>query len=195
MTQPTDDILEARLDAAFEATPRANHLPEKVRDRTGQDRPLPIPRNQTNSQPSTVRDMLWLLDVPEGAKVLDVGAGSGWTTALLAHLVGPEGTVIGTELEPELVEFGRTNLAKTDRPWAEIRQATKGRLGAAADGPYDRILVSAQARTLPEELVKQLAPGGILVMPVASQMWRVTLDEDRKRTVDRLGAYLFVPLR
>ncbi|HMR47982.1 MAG TPA: protein-L-isoaspartate O-methyltransferase [Arachnia sp.] len=195
MTQPTDDILEARLDAAFEATPRADYLPEKLRDRAGQDRPLPIPRNQTNSQPSTVRDMLWLLDVPPGARVLDVGAGSGWTTALLAQLVGPQGVVIGTELEPELVEFGRANLAKAERPWAEIRQATKGRLGAPADGPFDRILVSAQARTLPEDLVKQLAPGGILVMPVASQMWRVVLDENRKRRIDRLGAYLFVPLR
>ncbi|MDF1489814.1 protein-L-isoaspartate O-methyltransferase family protein [Tessaracoccus caeni] len=196
MTEPIqDDLLEARLDAAFEATPRADYLPEKVRDRAGQDRPLPIPRNQTNSQPSTVRDMLWLLEVPEGAKVLDVGAGSGWTTALLAHLTGPEGSVLGVELEPELVEFGTGNLAKAERPWAEIRQATKGRVGAPADGPFDRILVSAQARKLPEELVKQLAPGGILVIPVASQMWRVTLDENRKRSIDRLGAYLFVPLR
>lgn len=139
--------------------------------------------------------MLWLLEVPEGAKVLDVGAGSGWTTALLAHLTGPEGSVLGVELEPELVAFGAANLAKAERPWAEIRQATKGRLGSLADGPFDRILVSAQARKLPEELVKQLAPGGTLVIPVASQMWRVTLDENRKRSIDRLGAYLFVPLR
>lgn len=100
MTESTQDDLEARLDAAFEATPRVDYLPEKVRDRADQDRPLPIPRNQTNSQPSTVRDMLWLLEVPEGAKVLDVGAGSGWTTALLAHLTGPEGSVLGVELEP-----------------------------------------------------------------------------------------------
>lgn len=195
MTESTQDDLEARLDAAFEATPRIDYLPEKVRDRADQDRPLPIPRNQTNSQPSTVRDMLWLLEVPEGAKVLDVGAGSGWTTALLAHLTGPEGSVLGVELEPELVAFGAANLAKAERPWAEIRQATKGRLGSLADGPFDRILVSAQARKLPEELVKQLAPGGTLVIPVASQMWRVTLDENRKRSIDRLGAYLFVPLR
>ncbi len=187
--------LEARVEEAIAASPRRDFLPEKVKDRADEDRPLPIPRNQTNSQPTTVRDMLYLLDVPEGAKVLDVGSGSAWTTALLAHLTGPEGSVLGLEIEPELVEFGRANLAKVDRPWARVQQAVKGKLGHASEGPFDRILVSAGSRKLPPELVSQLAPGGIMVMPVAGQLWRVTKDENGKASIDRFGQYLFVPLR
>ncbi|WP_296139868.1 protein-L-isoaspartate O-methyltransferase [uncultured Tessaracoccus sp.] len=191
----TEDRTEARVDEALRATPRVGFLPEQVRDRADEDRPLPIGRNQTNSQPTTVRDMLTLLDVPEGASVLDVGAGSGWTTALLAHLTGPEGHVLGLEIEPQLVEFGRANLAATDRPWAEIAQAVKGKLGHAGRGPYDRILVSAAARRMPPELFAQLRPGGILVMPVAGQLWRVQKRQDGKAEIRRVGEYLFVPLR
>lgn len=189
------DEIEQRIDEAIEATPRVGFLPEKVKDRAGEDRPLPIPRNQTNSQPTTVRDMLYLLDVPEGAKVLDVGAGSGWTTALLAHLTGPEGSVLGLEIEPELVEFGSANLEASERPWATIKQAVKGKLGHAAQGPFDRILVSAGARKLPQELVAQLAPGGTLVMPVAGSLWQVRKNDEGRSTIDRVGQYLFVPLR
>jgi protein-L-isoaspartate(D-aspartate) O-methyltransferase len=189
------DELEARIEEAIAASPRAGFLPETVRARADEDRPLPIPRNQTNSQPTTVRDMLYLLDVPAGAKVLDVGAGSGWTTAILAHLVGPEGSVLGLEIEPELVDFGSANLGNVDRPWARIQQAVKGKLGHAGAGPYDRILVSAGARKLPPELVSQLAPGGIMVMPVAGQLWRVMKDDSGKASIERFGQYLFVPLR
>lgn len=185
---------EVRLAAAFEATPRVEFLPEKVKDRADEDRPLPIPRNQTNSQPTTVADMLTLLDVPVGAKVLDVGSGSGWTTALLAHLVGEEGSVLGLEIDPELKKFGEENLAKFDRPWATIGQAVKGKLGHSGKGPYDRILVSAAARRMPPELFGQLNEGGILVMPVSGQMVKAT-KQDGKAVLERYGEYLFVPLR
>lgn len=189
------DEIEERIEAAIAATPRVDFLPEKVKERADEDRPLPIPRNQTNSQPTTVRDMLYLLDVPEGAKVLDVGAGSGWTTALLAHLTGPEGSVLGLEIEPDLVAFGSENLAGFKRDWASIKQAVKGKLGHANAGPYDRILVSAGARKLPQELVAQLAPGGTLVMPVSGQLWKVTKNDEGRSSIERVGQYLFVPLR
>lgn len=188
------DELAARISKAFEAAPRAEFLPEKVKHRAHEDRPLPLPRNQTNSQPTTVADMLYLLDVQEGMRVLDVGSGSGWTAALLAELVGKDGEVYGVELEPVLKEFGEQNLRKFDYPWASINQAVKGTLGNAAGGPWDRILVSAAARRMPPELFGQLKEGGILVMPVAGTMVKAT-KVDGKAVLERHGQYLFVPLR
>src|SRR3954451_7278648 len=132
---------------ASAATPRSRFLPRAARWRAGYDGPIPIGEGQTNSQPRTVAAMLRLLEGREGDRVLDVGAGSGWSTALLAHLTGPAGEVVGVELEPTLVDFGRANLALVQRPWARIEAADPDRLGWPDAAPYDRILVSAEART------------------------------------------------
>ena len=98
------------VTAAFEAVPRVDFLPAGQRRCASYDGPLAIGHDQTNSQPRTVAAMLRLLDVQPGMKVLDVGAGSGWTTALLAQLTGPTGLVLGVELEPDLVAWGSANL-------------------------------------------------------------------------------------
>lgn len=180
------------MAAAFEATPRAAFLRADSRERAAYDGPLGIGCGQTNSQPRTVEDMLRLLDVRPGHSVLDVGSGSGWTTALLAHLVGHSGQVRGVEIEGELVAFGRANLAAFDRPWAEIHQARPGVLGDPDHAPYDRILVSAEARELPQELVDQLADDGVMVVPVSGWMLRVANPDG---LVTEHGAYRFVPLR
>jgi protein-L-isoaspartate(D-aspartate) O-methyltransferase len=185
--------MEDRVSDAFAATPRAGFLPGSARGRASYDGPIQIGCGQTNSQPRTVVDMLRLLDVRTGDRVLDVGAGSGWSTALLAHLTGPTGAVVGVELEPELVEFGRDNLARTDRPWARIEQADPERLGWPDAAPYDRVLVSAEARALPRELVDQLTEDGRMVAPVSGTMLLVE-GRDGAR-VSRHGGYRFVPLR
>ena len=91
---------------AFRAVPRHGFLPRSERGRASYDGPTEIGDGQTNSQPRTVDAMLRLLDVDRGMRVLDVGAGSGWTTALLAHLAGPTGSVFGLEIEPGLVALG-----------------------------------------------------------------------------------------
>jgi protein-L-isoaspartate(D-aspartate) O-methyltransferase len=187
VTDPVDPV-----SMAFAATPRRDFLPRGVRRRAAYDGPLAIAAGQTNSQPRTVDDMLRLLDVRPGQRILDVGAGSGWTTALLAHLVGPTGVVVGVELEPSLVSFGGDNLARTRRPWASIRLATPGVLGEPDGAPYDRILVSAMADSLPSSLVDQLADDGVLVIPVAGTMLRVT---NPGAVVTEHGHYRFVPLR
>lgn len=180
---------------AFRAVPREGFLPARMRHLASYDGPVDIGFGQTNSQPRTVDDMLRLLDVRRGQRVLDIGAGSGWTTALLAHLVGPSGEVVGTEIVPELVTFGAENLAATDQPWASLVQAAPDVFGLPDRGPYDRILVSAEARELPDELVEQLAPGGRLVIPVFGTMLLVVKDANGQVEVSRHGSYRFVPLR
>jgi len=154
---------------------------------------LPIGWGQTNSQPTTVANMLRLLRVAPGMQVLDVGAGSGWTTALLAHLVGPRGQVHGVERVPELVRFGADNLAATGQPWARIVAAESGVFGLPALAPFDRILVSAEADALPQGLLDQLADGGLMVIPVGGTMQRV---QRRGADIDvsEHGGYRFVPL-
>jgi protein-L-isoaspartate(D-aspartate) O-methyltransferase len=188
---------QAALHEAFRLVDRADFLRVRDRSNAGIDAPIAIGGGQTNSQPRTVFAMLELLDVRPGQRVLDVGSGSGWTTALLAHLVGPSGTVIGTELVPDLVAFGSENLAKYDFSWASIRQAEPSVLGAPDDAPFDRILVSAEARSLPEPLVDQLAVGGTMVLPVGAHMTKVEKHgADRKDvSVTTHGLYTFVPLR
>jgi protein-L-isoaspartate(D-aspartate) O-methyltransferase len=180
------------VTAAFEAWPREGFLPERNRSRAAYDGPLEIGHGQTNSQPRTVAAMLRLLAVRPGQRVLDVGAGSGWTTALLAHLVGPSGSVVGVELEPELVAFGSANLSETGQGWASIRAAEPEVLGWPAAAPYDRILVSAEPARLPQELVDQLADDGVMVIPVRGEMLRVT---NPGAVVTHHGGYRFVPLR
>ena len=186
--------MDDALRAAFEAVPRADFLPRTQRWRADFDGPITIGRGQTNSQPRTVATMLTLLDVHPGQRVLDVGSGSGWTTALLGHLVGSTGTVLGVELEPELAGWGARNLSRTAMPQTSIRLAEPGVLGAPAEAPWDRILVSAGVSVLPSALVDQLAPQGLMVIPVGGWLTTVALDAGTVRTGVH-GPYLFVPLR
>lgn len=178
---------------AFAATPREWFLPADQRPLAGEDRALPIAHGQTSSQPTTVMNMLRLLDVRRGQRVLDVGAGSGWTTALLAHLVGADGWVLGLEAIPELAAWGAANLARTARPQAQLAQADPGVLGAPEAAPYDRILVSAAARRMPKVLLDQLADPGRMVVPIDGWMTLVERN-DGEDALSRHGSYRFVPL-
>jgi protein-L-isoaspartate(D-aspartate) O-methyltransferase len=183
------------LAEAFAAVPRIGFLPSNQRRFVRRDGALPIGYGVTNSQPSTVRNMLELLDVHPGHRVLDVGAGSGWTTALLARLVGPEGRVVAVERIPQVLEFGRANVAAADPPApVELHLALTGTLGWPDAAPYDRILVSADASEVPEALVDQLAPAGVMVLPVRSEMLRVVRAAGGEPEVERHGRYTFVPL-
>lgn len=183
-----------RVGQAFAAVPRAHFLPRGARSRADEDVPILIGHGQTSSQPRTVGDMLRLLDVHPGHRVLDVGSGSGWTTALLAHLTGADGKVVGVELEPDLARWGAANLAQAGMPWATIHPSTPGVLGDPEHGPWDRILVSADAGSLLPPLVEQLGDPGRLVLPVAGTMTLVVREHGALRTTHH-GHYRFVPLR
>jgi protein-L-isoaspartate(D-aspartate) O-methyltransferase len=182
-----------RVSAAFRSVPRAQFLPVGSRTQASYDGPLAIGHGQTNSQPRSVAAMLRLLDARPGDRVLDVGAGSGWTTALLAELVGPTGLVVGVELVPELAAWGEENVRRTSGSWASIREARAGVLGEPDEAPYDRILVSAEPGRLPGELLDQLADPGVMVLPVAGVMTVVHRADGEDRITEH-GHYRFVPL-
>jgi protein-L-isoaspartate(D-aspartate) O-methyltransferase len=184
-----------RVEEAMRVIDRRLFLPVAARPYADVDAPLAIGYGATNSQPWTVRYMLAGLQVQPGQRVLDVGSGSGWTTALLGWLTGPQGSVTGLEVVPQLVAMGRANLAATDQPWCRIEQAEPGVLGLPEEAPFDRILVSAAARRLPEDLVAQLGPQGRMLVPVDHDMWVVEkTDTGRVRSARTGDRFNFVPL-
>lgn len=192
---------QVSVTEAFSQVPRELFLPEEERHFASGNVPLPIGEGQTNSQPSTVADMLMLLDPQPGDRVLDLGSGSGWTTALLGVLVGPCGRVTGVERHHRLIERARASLRRLDPDTVdpssvEIIAAAPGTLGRPDGCPFDRVLVSASAEILPAELIEQLRVGGTMVIPVAGEMLKVVRTGTQKNdvTITRHGWYRFVPL-
>lgn len=187
------------LNEAFEKVDRADFvLPEYI-SMAYEDVPLPIGFEATISQPTTVKFMLNWLNPKPGEKILDVGSGSGWTTALLAYAVGGKGKVIGTEIVPELVKFGSENLAKYNFAQATIVQAEKI-IGLPEEALFDKILVSAGAKNVPPELIDQLKVGGIMVIPVGPTPYYQTVKlikkiSKNKTTEEDYPGFAFVPLK
>lgn len=188
----TGAIEAPTVERAFRAVDRGRFVPEEARPVAYLDTALPLGFGQTISQPTVVAYCLELLAARAGDRVLDVGSGSGWTTALLAHLVGPKGSVIGLERVPGLVSFGSENLSAYVLPNAHIEQAGD-KLGKPETAPFDRILVSASAEELPEGLARQLAEGGRMVIPIQNAICAVDRAGDTFSKTCREG-FVFVPL-
>ena len=178
---------------AFRAVDRKYFVPASFAENAYIDAPLPIGNNQTISQPSTVAFMLERLSPQEGNKVLDIGSGSGWTTALLCHLVGDTGSVSGLERVDALVKQGKKNLAAFNvHSLCSIKQAGE-KLGLPGE-QFDRILVSAAADEIPEELFLQLKIGGTLVIPVENSIYKFKKVSEEDIKVEEFYGFVFVPL-
>jgi protein-L-isoaspartate(D-aspartate) O-methyltransferase len=181
---------------AFWEIDRIEFVPKDLELEAEADIPLPIGYGQTISQPLTVAFMLELLDPQRGQNVLDVGSGSGWTTSLLSYIVGKEGKVTAVERNPNLCELGKVNTEKFSYVSKEIASfvCADGSKGFPENGPYDRILVSASAQTVPDDLADQLKIGGKMVLPVGNSIWQMEKKGENDYIKKEFPGFNFVPL-
>lgn len=181
---------------AFQKIKRHDFLPEDMKDLADLNQALPIGFGQTISQPLVVAFMLEQLNPRLGDKILDIGAGSGWTSALLAEIVGLKGRVIAIEIVPELKEFGEKNVAKynfIDKGIVEFICAD-GSKGYSEQAPFNRILASASGIELPLAWKQQLKVGGRIVAPIGTSIWTfIKKSTNRFEGIEHPG-FAFVPL-
>jgi protein-L-isoaspartate(D-aspartate) O-methyltransferase len=178
-------ITDERVLAAMGRVPRHEFAPERYRDQAYEDHPLPIGEGQTISQPYIVAIMLEALQLKGGEKVLEIGTGSGYLTALLAELAVE---VISMERHRVLADAARELLARLGYTNVKVVTADGSR-GFAEAAPYGAIIVSAAAPELPPALVEQLAEGGRLIIPVG---WN---DSQQLQLVEKRNGQIRTSLR
>jgi|TARA_B100001964_G_C14194590_1_gene582719 protein-L-isoaspartate(D-aspartate) O-methyltransferase len=154
-----------RVLNAMARVKRHEFVPEHLNSRAYGNYPLPIGDGQTISQPFIVALMTELLDVEPGAKVLEIGTGSGYQAAVLAEIVGE---VFSVEIVASLARSALTRLVILGYDNIQVRYGD-GMLGWPEEAPFDGIIVTAAGVTIPDTLLDQLAPGGRLIMPVGAQ--------------------------
>jgi protein-L-isoaspartate(D-aspartate) O-methyltransferase len=185
---------DPRILAAVRSAPRAGFVPPHLARQAYEDKPLPIPHDQVTTQPSLVARMVEALGLTGSERVLEVGAGYGWQTALLARLCG---FVWAVERFADVAEAARENLARFDVANAQVVEGD-GTEGLSEHAPYDAILVAAAFPSVPGPLEEQLVAGGRLVQPVGpGGREEVVLFEKGPRNLVRLqvvGGARFVKL-
>ena len=196
-----DDLIEGgwlkddRIISAFTKIKRVDFVTPGMEDLSQLNEALPIGYGQTISQPLVVGFMIELLDPREGEKILDVGSGSGWTTALLAELVGEMGKVVAVEIIPELKTFGESNVRKYDFVERGIAQfiCGDGSKGYKSQAPFDKILASASAKEMPNAWKEQLKIGGRIVTPIDSSIWLFIKKSETEFEKTEYPGFVFVP--
>ncbi len=187
-------IRDRKVLRAMERVPRHEFVPEPYRPYAYEDRPLPIGEGQTISQPYIVALMTESLGLAGGERVLEVGTGSGYQTAVLAEIAGEVYTV---EINPDLSDRASRELA--ERGYANIRfKVADGYFGWKDHAPYDAVLVSFAADEMPPPLVDQLRDGGRIVIPLGTegQTQSLMLGEKKGGALDlrKITDVLFVPM-
>ena len=165
------DVRNAAVLQAMGRVPRHLFVPDDVRPFAYDDRPLPIGRGQTISQPYIVAYMTEALQLEPAHTVLEIGTGSGYQAAILAEIVKQ---VYSIEIVPDLAESARRALAHAGYRNVEVRTGN-GYLGWPDRAPFDRIIVTAAPPEIPQALVDQLAAGGIMVVPVGTSYQEIVV--------------------
>jgi protein-L-isoaspartate(D-aspartate) O-methyltransferase len=189
------DALDKRVIEAMGEVPRHLFVPAAQRAQAYENRPLPIGHGQTISQPYIVAIMTDLLDPAPGQRALEIGTGSGYQAAVLSRLVS---RVYSMEIVEPLGEQAKARLPALGYDNVEVKIAD-GYFGWAEHAPYDLIIVTAAASHIPPPLVKQLSPGGRMIIPVGSrfmtqQLLLVTKDAQESLQVRQILPVRFVPL-
>ena len=183
---------KAVTDAFFKID-RINFVPDDLKDETYLDVPIPILSGMTTSQPSTIAFMLEKLRPRKGERVLEIGTGSGYLTALLAALVGSRGEVFSVEYFPELKNFAEFNLRRYD--FRNITLLTgDGKTGLPQKAPFDKIVSSAEVKEIPRAWEGQLKIGGSLLTPINSKIVLAKKVAKDKFDAEFFSAFSFVPL-
>jgi protein-L-isoaspartate(D-aspartate) O-methyltransferase len=189
-TLHSDEIIRA-----FSEVNRAEFVPSAMVNEAEIDIPLPIGYGQTISQPTTVAIMLELLDARSGQNILDIGSGSGWTSALLACIAGETGKVTALERIPELCKMSEENFKKFDflRKHPIDFQCIDATDGFEKNAPYDRILVSAETKEIPDAFREQLKIGGKMVIPINNSICYVEKKAENDIYLEEFPGFTFVP--
>ena len=180
---------------AMEQVPRERFVPQDSRHMAYLDLPLSIGEGQTISQPYIVAMMTEAMELSGGDRVLEIGTGSGYQTAILSALT-PRGRVVTMERVPALMQQARQRLQELGYRNVEVQLAGSS-LGCPSKGPYDAIIVTAAAPRLPKSLISQLAIGGRLVIPVGTLSQQELVQArrtDEGLSLRVLGLCRFVPL-
>ena len=186
-------LCSSKIRDALLKVDRKVFVPSAYRDYAYSDEALPIGFEQTISQPSTVVFMLELLATKTGEKVLDIGAGSGWTSCLFAELVGEKGHVYAFERNKNIGKIGLRNIAKCGRKNIMYRIIDASKYWDAY-APYDKIHVAAAFDEIPDYLCSLLKNKGVLVAPTQDgNLWRITKTKEGRYKKENFYGFSFVP--